>query len=38
VAWESLGDMLTTTAIDELSARAGTELGVSDDVFISRDG
>jgi acyl dehydratase len=29
--------MLTTTAIDELSARAGTELGVSDDVFISQE-
>ncbi len=28
--------MLTTTRIDELSARAGTELGVSEYVFISQ--
>jgi acyl dehydratase len=29
--------MLTTTEIDELSARVGTELGVSDEVLISQE-
>jgi acyl dehydratase len=29
--------MLTTTPIDELSARAGTELGVSDYVLVSQE-
>jgi acyl dehydratase len=29
--------MLTTTPIDELTRCAGTELGVSDDVFISQE-
>jgi acyl dehydratase len=29
--------MLTSTPIDQLSARAGTELGVSDDVSISQE-
>ena len=29
--------MLTTTPIDELARRAGTELGVSDDVLVSQE-